>query len=228
LEKRYTSGLSLLASYTYSHSIDDVGETDSNAQGNGVQNNYDLLRNRGNSTFNIPQVFIASVIYDLPVGKGRKWMNARGPADWVLGGWQVAGIVSGRSGIPFTPVVSTDIANVGNTNHPNRNGSGVLSSGQSINDWFNIADFSIPAAYTYGNSGRAILRGPDLKSLDLKVGKSFQIAETRRLEFRCEMFNFTNTPHFDLPNESVNLPQGGKITGAEAPREIQFGLKFVF
>lgn len=227
-EKRYSHGLTLLASYTLSHAIDDVSEVNTEAQGQGIVNNYDLTINRGNSAFNVPQRLIISAIYDLPFGHGRTWLNTAGPLDWILGGWQIAGIVTSQSGIPFTPTVSTDLTNVGQTDHPNRTGSGLLSSGQSIADWFDVAEFPLQAQYTYGNSGRDILRGPALNNLDFKVGKSFAFSEIRRLEFRAEFFNFTNTPYFGLPSTNVDLAGAGQITTAGAPREIQFALKFLF
>ncbi|HYM13343.1 MAG TPA: hypothetical protein VEU62_21575 [Bryobacterales bacterium] len=228
-EKRYSQGLNLLAAYTYSHSIDDAIETDTLAGGEGLQNNYDVQRSRGNSVFDVRQQFVISGVYDLPAGSGRKWMNRKGPADWLLGGWQLGGIVTLRTGIPFTPLVSTDISNTGTTNHPNRAGNGNLSgSDRTIQRWFDTAAFAIPEAYTYGNGGRDILYGPNFNNLDLKIAKNFRVTEAKRVEFRFEMFNATNTPHFNLPNANVNLPQGGKITSAGEPRDIQLGLKFVY
>ena len=107
--------------------------------------------------------------------------------------------------------------------------SGVLpASARSLDRWFDLAAFTIPPQYTYGNSGRNILFGPGLRSADLKLGKNFYFSERYRLEFRAEMFNFTNTPAFGLPNASVNLAQAGQIRSAGEPRRIQFGLKFYF
>jgi hypothetical protein len=228
-EKRYAKGLTLLASYTYSHAIDDVSEVNTLAQGQGFENAYNLAINRGNSAFNLPQRFIVSGVYDLPVGKGKHWLNRGGVIDQVLGGWQLAGIFTKQSGIPFTVTTSTDLTNVGATDHPNRIASGTLPGGQqSINDWFNVAAFTLQAPYTYGNSGRDILRGPSLGNIDIKLGKSFRIAEGKRLEFRAESFNFTNTPYFGLPASAIDLPGAGKISSAGPARENQFGLKFVF
>ena len=227
-EKRYSKGLTLLASYTWSHAIDDAIETDTNATGDGLQNNYDVARSRGNSVFDLRHVFVSSAVYDLPFGSGRTWLNRRGPLDWVLGGWQLGGIVTLRSGLPFTPLVSTDVSNTGTTNHPDRSGNGNLSSGRTLDRWFDLAAFTIPNQYTYGNGGRDILYGPRFHNADLKIGKNFRVTETKRIEFRGEMFNFTNTPHFNLPNANVNLPQGGKISSALEARDVQFGLKFVF
>ena len=228
LEKRYTQGLSFLSSYTWSHSIDDVLETLNQTAGQGLQDNYNISRNRGNSVFDRRHQYVASSVYDLPFGQKRKW-TLQGLMAWLFGGWQMGGIVTLRTGPPFTPLISTDISNTGNTNHPDRIGNGTLPGSQrSIQRWFDTAAFAIPRDFTYGNSGRDILFGPGFKNLDLKIGKNFLFGEGKRVEFRSEMFNFTNTPNFDIPNLNVNLPQGGRITSAASPRQIQFGLKFVY
>ena len=86
----------------------------------------------------------------------------------------------------------------------------------------------MPADYVYGNSGRDILFGPSSTTADLKIAKNFQIKDRYRVQFRTEMFNFTNTPNFGRPNATVNLPQAGQIRSAGDPRRIQFGLKFVY
>ena len=147
----------------------------------------------------------------------------------LLGGWQLGAILSLRTGQAFSPQVSTDISNTGTNNRPNRRGDGLLGADRrSIQRWFDTSAFTIPDPYTYGNAGRNILIGPRFRNMDVKVGKNFAFTEHKRLEFRCEMFNFSNTPHFSNPNPNINLPQVGKITSAGAPRQIQFGLKFVF
>ncbi|MGH9469997.1 MAG: hypothetical protein ACRD1N_06610, partial [Terriglobia bacterium] len=167
--------------------------------------------------------------YDLPFGYGRRLMNRKGVLDEGLGGWRVGGIWTIESGPPFTPVLSTDVTNVGATSRPNAIGPGNMPGGQrSINDWFNLAAFQIPTQFTYGNAGRDTLYGPGLVNIDLNLSKAFAITESKRLEFRAEAFDLTNTPHFNIPNASVNLPQAGTITSAEAPREVQFALKFIF
>jgi hypothetical protein len=229
-EKRDSGGLTLLASYTWSHTIDDgAGTLDDGTAGGGVRDAYNLRVHRGNSAYDLRHNFVAAGVYDLPVGKGRRWLNRAGAADWILGGWQIGGIVNFRTGRPFSPTITTDLSNTGTTNYPNRIASGVLPAPErTLDRWFDLAAFTIPAQFTYGNSGRNILFGPGLRSADLKIGKNFYFAERYRLEFRTEMFNFTNTPAFGLPNASVNLAQAGQIRSAGEPRRIQFGLKFVF
>jgi len=238
MEKRYSHGLTVVGAYTYAHAIDNVAEALTNAGGQELQDNYDLRRNRGNSTFDLRQAFVTSAVYELPFGNGKRWLNRRGPLDWVLGGWQGGGILTMRTGTPFTALVSTDISNTGtsnptggtaNQNHPNRAGNGNLPADQrSIAGWFDVSAFTIPANYTYGNSGRDVLYGPGWRNLDLNLSKSFAVSEGKRFEFRAEAFNSSNTPHFGLPAANVNLPTAAKITTAAAPRQIQFGLKFVY
>lgn len=156
-------------------------------------------------------------------------MNLLDPADWLLGGWQVGGFLAMRTGRPFSATVSTDFSNTGTTNYPNRIGGGMLPKDQrGIDRWFELAAFTLPTQYSYGNSGRNILFGFAPHSSDLKIGKNFRFKERYRLECGCEMFNFTNTPEFGLPNSAVNLPQAGQIRSAAEPRRIQPGPKFLY
>jgi hypothetical protein len=122
---------------------------------------------------------------------------------------------------------SGGITNAGGADRPNRIADGTLPSDQrSIDRWFDVNAFRIQPQFTYGNSGRNILFGPGLRNLDLSIGKSFPIGETRRLQFRAESFNVTNTPAFGLPGRNINGLGVGAITSADDPRRLQFGLKF--
>jgi outer membrane receptor protein involved in Fe transport len=228
-EKRFSRGLTFLASYTWSHAIDDSAGT-LNDGTSGYRNNYDLSLERGNSQYDLRHNFIASFVYDLPFGRGRRFGTSWHPVlNGVLGGWQLGGILFLRSGEPFSVTVSGDVANLGTTNYANRIGSGTLPSSQrSIDGWFDTSAFTVPAQYTIGNGGRNILYGPGSKSMDLKIGKNWQIGERFRLEYRLEMFNFTNTANFGTPNGTLNNPQVARITSAADPRRIQMGLKLVF
>lgn len=216
-EKRYAHGFTVLGSYTWSHAIDNAEEDLNASLGQTPENYLNMQNQRGNSIFDVRHNFVTSLVYDLP-GKGR-----------ILGGWQVAGIVSLYTGSPFAPIVSTDLQNTGTTNRPNRIGNGNLPSDQqSIHDWFNLAAFTIPAQYTYGNAGRNILYGPGTKNVNVKFGRNFVFAERWKLQFRAEFYNVFNTPNFGTPNPDVDLPQGGQITTAAAARQIQLALKLAF
>ena len=228
-EKRYAHGFLVLGSYTWSHAIDNAVENLNGSLGQDPQNYLNMANQRGNSIFDVRHRFVTSVVYDLPFGQGKRFLNRKGVTDSVLGGWQVAGIVNLYTGSPFAPIVSTDQQNTGTTNRPNRIADGALPSDQqSIYRWFNLSAFQIPALYTYGNAGRNILYGPGTRNLNVKFGKNFLFAERWRLEFRAEMFNAFNTPNFGVPNPNVDLPQGGQITTVKNARQVQLGLKLGF
>ena len=113
---------------------------------------------------------------------------------------------------------------------PDRLQDGNLASGErTIDRWFDRTAFAPASAFTFGNSGRHVIRAPGLKTLDGNVNRSFRIGEQRRLEFRWELYNLTNTAEFGRPNLTVNLAQGGTITTTAVPnRQMQFGMRLVF
>jgi hypothetical protein len=220
-QKRFGGGLWSLVSYTWSKSI-----TTSNVPAVGGNFAYE----RALSGFDIPQNFTASVGYELPVGANKKLLtHANHLATNLLGGWQLQGIVVLRSGRPFTPTISRDVANTGiGGQRPTRIGSGKLSN-PNIAQWFDKTAFTLPANYTYGNSGGAILREDRFKSLDLSLFKQFQFNERARLQFRAEAFNLTNSPSFSAPGTNIDTASGGVVTSTiSSPRNIQFGMKLIF
>ncbi|MGH7837157.1 MAG: hypothetical protein ACREQC_04940, partial [Candidatus Binataceae bacterium] len=230
-ERRFSSGLSLLASWTWSHSIDDSSGTGSE----GVQTPYDLHLYRGNSTFDVRHNVILSWTYELPFGKGKMLLrNAAGPLQWIAGGWQINSIDTFQTGTPFTVTMLSSTLNAGSgVQWPNRVASGVLSN-SSINQWFDPTAFVAPGAYNYGNSGRNVLFGPGTRQFDVSMFKSFAFSpdQAMRLQFRAEVFNLLNTPEFNNPNAQIGNLAVGKITSAGQPplfqrtsREIQLALK---
>ncbi len=218
LEKRFSKGLTFLSAYTWSKTIDNVDETLNNAGTGGGIKPWDRNLNRGRSLTDVRHNYVFSSNYELPIFKGNR----------ILGGWQVGGILSLRSGLPFTVGTSGGITNAGGADRPNRIGSGVASS-PTIDRWFNISDFAIQPNFTYGNSGRNILSGPWLRNIDFSLAKTFGITDRFRLQFRAEAFNATNTANFNLPAANISNPQNvGTINGADEPRRVQMGLKLLF
>jgi hypothetical protein len=220
-EKRFGKGVWSLVSYTWSKSF-----TTSNVPAVGGNFAYE----RAISGFDIPQNLTASVGYELPVGRGKKLMsNSNAVANSLLGGWQLQSIVVLRSGRPFTPTISRDVANTGiGGQRPIRLGSGKLSN-PTIADWFDKTAFALPATFTYGNSGGDILREDRFKNLDLSLFKQFRFAERASLQFRAEAFNLTNSPSFSAPGTNIDTPSGGVVTSTiSTPRNIQFGAKVTF
>lgn len=233
LEKRFSKGLTFLSAFTWSHSIDDVPpDPDLNQYQGGPQapvDPYNIRLNRSNSQTDIPRTFVLSSTYELPLGKGKRWLNNSRWVDLFLGGWQAGGILTLRDGFPFTPTTTGNITNAGGTDRPNVLHSATLPpSQQSIYRWFDVSAFAVQPQYTFGNAGRNILFGPGLRNLDFSLAKAFAITETKRLQLRFESFNFTNTPAFGQPASVINAVGAGTITTAGAPRDIQLALKFLF
>jgi hypothetical protein len=233
-ERRFSAGLSVLAAWTWSHSIDDTSGTGSET----IQNPFNLALNRGNSTFDLRQNVTLSWTYELPFGSGKTFFRqASGPLQWAAGGWQLNSIDTFQSGTPFTVTMLQNTLNVGSgVQLPNRIASGKLSN-PTINLWFDPAAFTAPGAYNFGNEGRNQLYGPGTRQVDLSLFKSiaFTAERTRRLQFRAEVFNIFNTPQFNNPNAQIGFAGVGQITSAGNPplfqrtsREIQLALKLYF
>ena len=225
-QQRFSHGLSALASYSWSKSIDDAsGFFSSTGDPNFPQDSRNVRLERARSNFDVRQRLSLSYAYDLPLGKGR----------W-LGGWQTFGIWSFQTGRPFTVALSPDNDNsgtgrsslgFGNNDRPNYLRNATLLN-PTPERWFDTAAFAIPARGNFGNAGRNILDGPGLAQINASVVKNFAIAESRSLQFRAELFNLTNRTNFDLPDLTVESPTFGRISSAQSPRRVQFGLKFLF
>ena len=229
VERRFKNGLELLAAYTWSHSIDN-GSSNADNDGFVPENPNNFAAERGNSNFDVRQRFVLNSVYELPFGKGKPYLSNNRWANAVLGGWQLTGIFSAQTGLPFTPVLSVDNTNTGTTARPNRVASGALSSDvRNPQNWFNEAAFVTPAQYTYGNSGRNILRGPGFRNMDVGLSRFFVLTERFNLEFRAEAFNIFNTPELGLPNATLGVATTGTITTVVNPqRELQLALRLRF
>lgn len=217
-------GLYLLGSYTWGKSLDDMSEEPNVSS--EVQDPNNLPAEYGISDYNLASRFTAALTYQLPLFAGQKPLVKQ-----VLGGWSLSSIVTLQTGPVFTPSLSTDPANTGTQMRTDRIGSEGRLSNPNIHDWFNVAAFPVPAAYTYGNSSRNVLTGPGLRDWDFGLFKTFQLShlwENARLEFRGELFNLTNTPPFGLPTADVQSPSAGQVLSAGSPRIAQFSLKLSF
>lgn len=221
LEKRTSHGSTFLVNYTYSHAINDYS--------GAVQNAYDLAANRGSSSTDMRQRFVASYVYQLPFGRGRPlgshWNRL---TDAVLGGWQTAGIFTDQTGFSMTSAISSDNSGTaGLHDRPNVTGSTRLSH-RSIAKWFNTAAFSTPPLGQFGDEVTGAIVGPGLVDLDVSAVKNFRIRERINLQFRAELFNSMNHPQFLNPATTYPSATFGVISGAEAGREVQFGLRASF
>lgn len=218
----------MLVTYTYSHGIDD-----SSADFGAWMYSYNRNLDRANSDFDVRRRFVASWTWALPFHGSRR-MNL------ALGGWQLNGILSLFDGLPFSVGSATNTLNNGSSTRASilPGATAALPVDQrSIARWFNIAAFTAPGPQQFGNTGRNILRGPGTAQADLSLFKDFFLSEQkgRRLQFRAECFNASNTPQFNNPSASIGAAGAGTITGAGAPltfqrtsREIQLALKLYF
>ena len=228
-QMRATHGLTGLLSYTWGHSIDTVGQSfGGGADGPLPQDPRNRWADRGNSPFDIRHRLTVAWNYLLPVGQGRRWLTGGGPVEYVLGGWQINGINTFQTGLPFTPTLNAATVNTGTGSRPDRIGDGKLSD-PTVDRWFDVAAFATPAQFSYGNSGRNILYGPGRINFDFSLFKDFRITQGVKLQFRTECFNCFNTPQFDLPNAAIGAGNAGTITSiVGTPRQIQFGVKALF
>jgi hypothetical protein len=174
--------------------------------------------------------FAGNFGYELPIGPGKKWLDATGTAAKFLEGWQVQGIVGLATGFPFTPIANV-VHGTGSfvPQFADRIADGNLPGDQqTVERWFDTAAFGRPAVGTFGSSGRNVLIGPGIANFDFAVQKNSRLTEAVTLQFRAESFNILNKAQFFEPVANVDSPTFGRITSAADPRRIQFGLKLLF
>jgi hypothetical protein len=230
VERRFRNGFSLLSAYTWSHALDNTQDTEDTTIATLPQNQFNTNAEKASSGYDLRQRFVTSAIYDLPFGREGKWLGGSKVTRAIFSGFQLGGIFVAQTGQPVNPGVAGNPANTTNPTRPNRLADGKLDRGQrTVDRWFDPTAFALPAAFTYGNSGRNALRAPGLVNLDLLLGRNFNFTERTRLEFRGEFYNFTNSAHFGRPNAVIGSPQAGTITNTSLPnRQIQLGLRLVF
>ena len=233
LNHRFSHGLSLRGVYTWSKALDDgdsLNATLSAGEPALVSNPFNLGLDKGLANFDVRNVAVFNATYAIPFEKNNK----------MLGGWTVNSIVTLQGGFPFTPQLSYNPTNSGDTRNPvrpfvNPNFSGPVIEG-SPNQWFNPAAFLAPpnASGFAGNLGRDTLIGPGLATWDLSLLKDIPLRDRLRMQFRAEFFNVLNHANFNAPNAIVFTPTGvsptaGLITStATTSRQIQFGLKLLW
>jgi hypothetical protein len=241
---RFSGGLALRGSYTWSKTIDDGDSLNSTTSGGEpalASNPFDLGADRGLANFDVRNAAVIAGTYALPFGHGARFANgATGLANFLVSGWDIGSIITLQGGFPFTPQLSYNPSNNGDTRNPvrpfvNPDFSGPVILG-SPNEWFNPAAFLAPPSNSgfYGNLGRDTLIGPGLATWDLSFLKNTRLTERTNLQFRAELFNVLNRANFNTPNAVVFTPTGvsptaGIITSTSTTsRQIQFGLKLLW
>ena len=216
VNQRFARGFSLLASYTWSKSIDDTSAfLGTTADKNFPQDSLNYHLERALSSFDMRHRFSAA-------------------ATWLYKGFEFRTIATAQSGQPFTPLLRFDNSNSGNTGNifgndrPNLVGDPHLDN-RTPERWFNTAAFAIPAPFTFGNAGRNILTGPGLVNVDVGVSRRFRVTERFAVTLEAQAFNVANNTHFDLPERYADEPANfGRIFSAKPPRQVQLGLRVDF
>ncbi|MBI3679673.1 MAG: TonB-dependent receptor [Acidobacteria bacterium] len=235
-EKRFSSGVTMIAHYTFSKMIDDSSISSGNVSWLGgstsLQNPLNRRLERALSAHDVAHRFIMSGAYELPFGRGRaigsgvnRWMN------YLVGGWEVSGFYTLQGGDPLQ--VSQSGGQLWNgTQRPNliADPSTTGRMQDRLNSYFNSSAFSRPDRDTFGTAPRYLnYRGPRINTVDAALLKGFTIREGQRFEFRLEASNATNTPIFGDPSTSYGSSSFGQITGAKVgSRNVQLGFKYYF
>jgi hypothetical protein len=238
VNRRFGKRLQFRGAYTFAKALDDGDNMNTSVATNSpafVANPLDPKADYGRASFDIRHAAVLNATYDLPFGRARsEWLNR------LIGNWQISGIQTLQSGLPFTPQLSYNPSNDGDTRNPvrpsiNPNFSGPLILG-GANQYFDPNAFIQPLPGTYGNAGRNALPGPHLFETNLSLAKVFSFRERINLQFRAEFFNLFNHTNFNTPNPVVYAsasggpsPTAGVITStATTSRQIQLGLKLLW
>ena len=241
IRRRFNHGLTFRGVYTFSKTLDDGDSLNQTTAGNApglVSNPFNLAADKGLATFHVKHSAVVDALYSLPFGRGEKFASGlSGLPNRLVSGWSVAGILTTQSGFPFTPQLSYNPSNNGDTRNPVRPFLNPSFSGPVVlgnpSQWFNPNAFIGPptASGFYGNAGRDTYIGPGLATWDFSVLKDIAFREGLGLQFRAEIFNLLNRANFNTPNLIVFTPSGisgtaGAITSTSTTaRQTQFGLK---
>jgi hypothetical protein len=233
LRHHYTKGMSYGASYTWSHLISDY--VDNLTGGAEPQNSYNYAAERGDSMFDVRQRFVGYLTYELPVGRGKKYLSDGGIASYILGGWQANTIVTKQTGTTIQ-LFAPDSSLSGGTHISRPDCVGDARAGASDNPrtglWLNPAAFVLPGLGQFGNCGVGRYHGPGFTNTDISVFKIFPVREIMRFEFRAEFFNAFNHANFSNPGSFFAGGAGGGFgiisSTVGDPRIVQFALKLYF
>ena len=224
--KRMTHGVMLEGSYTYAEAR-EIGMSH--------QDSYDLESSWALALYDIKHRFVISYLYELPFGHNRRFASGVSPlVNAIVGGWQFNGITTIQSGTPLSITANNTAGIFGARTQPNNNGQDPVLDGpvsERLNRYFDTSVYSQPAAFTFGNEPvfSPVLRSPGVRNFDLSLFKNFELRRTTMLQFRVEALNAFNNVQFSGPNTSVTSSSFGVISGqANAPRQLQFGLKLLW
>ena len=228
LERRWSKGLAFTASYNWSKTMDPGSSGFFGVEGNSIQNPYNMTADRSVASYDIPHNLVLSWVYDLPVGKSKALHTGNRVVDYAIGNWQVNGLADIRSGQPVNVTIAGDIANTGNNGErPNLIGDWHVDN-STPSRWFAKEAFAAPAAFTFGNVGRNVLRSDGVHRVDMSVFRNFRFKERYTAQLRVEGYNVLNVVTYNAPVAEFTNANFGRVTGAQAPRSLQIGARLYF
>jgi hypothetical protein len=230
VERRFQQGYSLLGTYTWARAFNGYNDGGSLGADIGFSNFYNRRADWGPTGNDIRHRFTLTSVYELPVGKGKKYLADH----WlglIAGNWSLGGLLTLQSGEPFTvntQVNNTFVFSAGAQRADILRDPNLPNSERTLSRWFDTGAFAQPAQFTFGNQGVNMLRADGIINLDMSILRNFPIKEEMRIQFRGEFFNFTNHPNFGGPGATLNGPGFGIISSAGPGRRIQLGARFIF
>jgi hypothetical protein len=241
--RAFQKGVLLTASYMWSHSIND--DSTGGGESDKPQNVFCRACEKASGDDDERQVLNVSAVYELPFGAGKRLAAQPGAARAILGGWQLSGIATDRTGLPVNVVITRsnsvlpDKYAMSNAERPDlvSGVSLIPAGGQTPNNWINAAAFATPASGTFGDAGRNLVRAPGLWQVDMALVKKVPLTEKLGAQFRVEAFNMFNRAQFGLPQANLSTPLSFGVittpvnqtaTGSGTPRQFQFALRLSF
>ena len=228
LERRWSKGLAFTASYTWSKTMDPGSSGFFGVEGNSIQNPYNMKADHSVASYDVPHNLVLSWVYDLPFGKGKPLHTGNKVVDYAIDNWQINGLADIRSGQPVNVTIAGDIANTGNNGErPNLIGDWRVDNSTPAR-WFAKEAFAAPAAFTFGNVGRNILRSDSVHRVDMSVFRNFPFKERYMAQLRVEGYNVLNVVTYNAPVAEFTNANFGGVTGAQASRSLQIGARLYF
>lgn len=231
-EKRFAQGFNVLSTYTWSKFLNNVDEGGASLgnEGGSYSNFYNRRADWGPSDNDIRHRFTLSGVYELPFGKGRRWLKTH-PLRYIAGDWSLGGVATVQTGAPFTVRTQANTSNAfpaGSLRADVSRNPNLDSSQRSVQRWFDTDAFSQPAPYQFGNQGTNVVRADGITSINVSVLRDFRFTENSRAQLRGEFLNAPNHPNLGIPGSVLGAPGLGVVSSALPGRQLQMGLRILF
>ncbi|MFN7919677.1 MAG: carboxypeptidase regulatory-like domain-containing protein [Bryobacteraceae bacterium] len=229
LERRWKSGFQMMVSFTWSKVITDVdGPARTNAT--GIQDVFNLRNERGIAGYDVPRRFVTSYVYDLPFGRGRRFLTSLPLVSRAIADWQLSGITEFQTGLPL-PVAnpSNQLGGFTATQRPLQTAPAPLPrGGRTLDRWFDTSAFAPAGALQFGTASRFPLYRPGINNWDASLMRNFAMGDRWKLQFRGALYNTFNHGQYGAPGTTLNTPQFGRISSGRDPRVTEVALRIFF